>query len=528
MSSPFDIQCKNCGAPVGYDIVSQSYRCPYCGEVSGIQEARQRAAYRKMDPADRRSRLSFREVCSCPNCGAQVLFDASEESEVCSFCGSSLVRTEFELSDQFPDYVVPFVLTREEAMEQLRQWIRSQGDDPEARLLSQHLEELQGWYLPYILVRGPVSGYVRREHVNREFRVRGFVEQSLVNTSRQVDNEILDAAEPFDLEALKPFEHGYIAGHRVKLPDLSPAKRQRRTLQEASTKLKPQLTRFFHTDGIRVNLTDAQLLELPILLPVYLLKLGRRLVVVNGQTGRVAVKTDQRVTRSRKWLAEPIALGILILLILWAITGSPFLALVASPPLLIALAGEYRGGRFSVFGNVIRQGRATRAKREGKQLQVDAGSPVPENPFPVRPIFEEQVNGEVRDVAFRFYPFRRVVALTCKTLGLYFLPLILGGILRGLGYGTSFRLMGSIPWFWCFGIFAVVYIFSGIRCDAYEKPYVYDLVRGRKGRLLSKRSARRLPFCTSVGIDQLPAKQRRVFLLLGALMLLVSVCSTIL
>ena len=37
---PLRIACKNCGSPVGFDIVRQTYRCVHCGELSGIQEVK--------------------------------------------------------------------------------------------------------------------------------------------------------------------------------------------------------------------------------------------------------------------------------------------------------------------------------------------------------------------------------------------------------------------------------------------------------------------------------------------------------
>ena len=251
MDNLFDIKCKNCGAPVSYDIVKRTYRCPNCGVTSGIREVREAGRFRRLESRDRALRQSLWEIVSCPCCGAEVLYEPGEESETCSFCGSKLVRKEFELSDQFPEYVIPFTVTVQEARENLKKWA---ARDPDGAPILAHAESLQGWYLPYILVRGPVSGYVLREQVRREFSVRGFLESTTVSTSRQLDNEVLDAAEPFDLSALVPFEHGYIAGHKVKLPDLSGAKRQRRTLQEAAGDLKAQLTGKFHTQGIRVNL----------------------------------------------------------------------------------------------------------------------------------------------------------------------------------------------------------------------------------------------------------------------------------
>ena len=499
MGGLFDIKCRNCGAPVGFDIAAQTYRCPHCGEISGIQEARRQADFRRLNHRDRTVIASGREMLSCPGCGAELLYEQNEEAALCPFCGSTPIRKEFEQSDQFPDYIIPFVLTAEEAKAQLKDWAQHTGDRLEGKLVLDHLEQLQGCYLPYSLVRGPVTGYVLRENVNREFKVRGFLENTLINTSRQLDNETLDATEPFDLQALRPFEHGFLAGHRVKLADLSGAKRQRRTLQEAGAELRRQLIPRFHTDGIRVNLYPTELMEIPILLPMYFLKIGRRLAVVNGQTGKAAVKTGHKQRRSPRWLLEPLGLTVLILCLLWLITGSLFLAFVACPPLLIVIWTEFTEGRFSLFGNVILEGKQTRARRRNQVLELTEEPMIRKNPFPTAPVFWEMRNGVPTNVDYRFYPAGRVAALIFKVFGLYFLPLITGAILHYiLGIGSHFRLIGVIPWFWIFGIFTMVYIFSGIRCDAYEHPYTYTLA---PRRLVGPAAGRRLPFFACIGMD---------------------------
>ena len=499
MEHLFDITCKNCGAPVGYDIRSQSYRCPHCGEVTGIQEAREQAGFRVLNSADREVIRSERAVLSCPNCGAEVVCEAGEESEKCSFCGGSLVRREFEESDQFPEYIIPFVLTMDEAKDRLRSWAEKTAKKSEGQLILKHIDELEGYYLPYSLVRGPVSGYVRREHVNREFKVRGFIENTFVSSSRQLDNETLDAAEPFDIEGLRPFEHGYIAGHRVKLADLSGAKRERRTLQEAGQDLKKQLVRTFHTDGLRVNLYPSQLMEVPVLVPFYTLKVGRRLAVVNGQTGRVAVRTDLEKKRSPLWVLEPSLLSLLIYFSLWLAVGEPLTALIACLPLLITIWWQYRGGRFSAFGPRIQQSGKTRAKRDKGALQIEEDALIRKNTFPDDPVFWEMRNGVPTNVKYRFYPASRVIPAVLKTLVLYYLPALLGAALHYIaGVGKHFRMMGAVVWFWCFGIFALVYVFSGIRSDAYEKPYTY----AENGTLLDPPSARKLPFLGCLGLDR--------------------------
>ena len=42
---PLRVYCRNCNTPAGFDILKQTYRCPGCGELTGIAEAGQAAAF---------------------------------------------------------------------------------------------------------------------------------------------------------------------------------------------------------------------------------------------------------------------------------------------------------------------------------------------------------------------------------------------------------------------------------------------------------------------------------------------------
>ena len=527
----FTVFCKNCGAPAGYDIVSQRYRCPHCGEVSGIREVRKALGFKKLDPADREEIVSRRQACVCPGCGAEVLYEAGEESKVCTFCGSRLIRREFEESGQFPQYIIPFVLTKEEAAQRLRTW----GSSQEAKLAAENADAIEGWYLPYTLIRGGVEGTVRREFVQRDFHVKGFVENALVSTSKQLDNPVLDAAEPFDLGALVPFEHGFIGGHKVKLADAAGADRQRETLREAERDLKPRMVKTFHTDGLDIFLDQGDFLEIPVLLPMYLVKKGDFLAVVNGQTGRVAATAGKEKNRAGLWKLEAWALAALLVLFFTLVTGRWILGLVAAVPFLASIPILYSQFRYSVVDRLIRKGKQTAASREDEQLRIHEDDTISKNPFPVDPVFREKVGREVLDVKYRFYPPLRVISLIVKTLVLFFLPTIIGAVLHfGLGMGDGFRLLGGLPWFWVFGIFCVVYFYRGGRQMAYERPFVYRL---SDGALVGAAKKRRLPFldcllqgltpaeyCKKVGQ---PEKNLMIVMAGCVVMLIVSIFGTI-
>ena len=500
MASLFDIKCKNCGAPVGYDIVRQTYCCPHCGQTSGIREIRQQMGYRPLDPEDRRHIHTAAEIASCPNCGAEILCGAGEGSETCSFCGGRLVRREFEESPQFPQYVLPFVLTRQEALARLQQW--AEANPAEGRRISEHLPELEGWYLPYSLVRGPVWGFVRRENSTRDFHVRAFVDRAVVNVSRQLDNETLDAAEPFDLSELRPFEHGYIAGHRVKLPDLSGAKRQRRCLQEAGNSLRPAMEKKFGTDGIRVNLVQGDLLEIPVLLPMYVLKTGRRLVAVNGQTGRISMRTEQSKKRSRLWILEPLVLTAVLFLAMWLGTQSLIAAAMWALIFGMIILILYSQNRYSVIGRVIEQGEQTKARRVAEALRIREDTSIPRNPFPTPPVFFENLGGQLVDVVYKFYPVRRILEITWKMLLVFFLPVIVSGLLYLCGVGNGFRLLGGSAWYLLSSILCMIYMRSGVRGDAYDLPYTYVRTPGGGLQLLGSARSRRIPFLRSLGVSK--------------------------
>ena len=123
--SPLELSCKNCGAPVGFDIVRQTYRCSHCGELTGIQKVQRDDLHWKMLQKEN-TRADFPgnrlEECDCPSCGAKIIFQEGEASETCDFCGSRLVRKELTEEGEMPELIIPFFITFEEARRRMLDW----------------------------------------------------------------------------------------------------------------------------------------------------------------------------------------------------------------------------------------------------------------------------------------------------------------------------------------------------------------------------------------------------------------------
>ena len=201
-SSIADVHCPKCGAPAKYDIVRGSYQCGFCGSSVQINEAlAEKQGFQTLQQEKiRKSAERYRLMrASCSGCGAEIVFDENEAMSGCAFCGRALVRKDYIQSEDMPEMILPFRITREEAAECLNSWCRKNSGKAEAKHLSADIGALQSFYLPYELIRGPVTSRVSRMDSSRIYTCGGYVDKVFVNASRQLDNLLLDAMEPFEL-----------------------------------------------------------------------------------------------------------------------------------------------------------------------------------------------------------------------------------------------------------------------------------------------------------------------------------------
>lgn len=160
--SPLYIACQSCGAPAEFDIIHQNYHRQHCGANTDVsttldfvkkwREEHQQKLTAAVDSAELPS-----EIVSCSNCGAEVLLPAGEVTAKCDFCGGKLVRKEFNKQAYFPEIVIPFYITEQEAQAQLEKWLAENKDTAEAKIIQQHCKKLTGYYLPYSIVQGRVD-----------------------------------------------------------------------------------------------------------------------------------------------------------------------------------------------------------------------------------------------------------------------------------------------------------------------------------------------------------------------------------
>lgn len=412
-NNPLAVYCSYCGAPAEYDIVHQEYHCGYCGGTTDIHEPVQRLGEwrdaRKKEVL--RDKSVAEEKCVCQNCGAEVVIPQGEAMGNCEFCGGKFARRAFAASE-LPEVIIPFVLTEDEARARLQEWAQKNQKQEEAKAVLAAIKNLRGYYLPYELIRGPVRAEAERMETFSDYKyhVGGFLNGIAVNTSKQLDNLVLDAMEPFEWTAARTFEFAFIAGQRVKLSDIDAKQTEARVLEEVQEGFRPEVEKQLQTTGITMKMHAGDILRLPALLPAYVLKIGPVLAVVNGQTGRVAVsKTKEE--RVLSWLIEPTLMTLAVAAVTWLCY--PMLEMVGMMTLVFGMIffTAFSDGRGDEFRRKVFKSEKSRAERVQSKLTLTQGEDAIEDTT-TRAVFMEPVNGEMVPVKISFYtPFRIIMTM---------------------------------------------------------------------------------------------------------------------
>ncbi len=473
---PIHLLCPECGAPVKYNIKDDFYHCSYCGadtppgeQIKRIE--RWRSVSRKR--LQQEIKTADAVLYSCPGCGAEVIVKEGEAAGTCSFCTGSLVRSEFSQSVSFPESVIPFQITLDEAKDKLSKWISSHGSMKEKTIVKKNIDKLEGYYLPYQFVRGPIGFEVVRDISKRKYHCGGYINEIAINTSKQLRNEVLDAAEPFNWDECREFNFGYVAGHRVKTQDITDTELSERTKKEVELDYLPVVEKTMHTKGLELYAGCTDLEQLPVLLPMYIISQQNLSVAVNGQTGAVAVSLNEKMDTNRFWFIEPLLTTIIPFLVVLFWMHSIEFALMAA-----AVVGCIA---FVAFGQDRQKHLQLKVNSENKNTDKDTKHAIP--------IFREVYNGKPVDVEIHFFNSGRVIRNIIGLILFNILPLLIAIFFQWsqskpiselhFGY-ISIWLILSIP-------FTFIFWIAYLRRDVYDHPLVYRISEdGNKKRIRVK------------------------------------------
>ena len=316
-------KCPGCGAPLRYTTTGKMC-CQSCGNAYEVE------AIERMLPDDEKGfdwgdykkqfeqtaeKLENSAVYICRSCGAAIETDGTTAATRCPYCDNEVLATDRLSGGLRPNGVIPFAIDKKEAVRAVKAPFRRKRLLPRNFLAAHRLGKIQGVYVPLWLFGADVHGEVdpdgTRVHTYSDsdynytetkhylVQIEGDMRFSRipVDGSEKMDNDLMDAIEPFDYSALKPFDPAYLSGFLADRfdedPDKSLPRASERMEQGVANALKTQADAGYATLSLkrsRIRMKDTSVQY--VMLPVYVLNLeykGQKYrFAVNGQTGRVA------------------------------------------------------------------------------------------------------------------------------------------------------------------------------------------------------------------------------------------------
>ena len=373
-------QCPACTGPLHYSAKSGKLECDYCGssfdvaEIEGLyarKEAEAAAAKQAADAKAEAAQAAKDEaaeaaaasggwdtsdlsrdwgaeadglrVYSCPSCGAELICDQSTAATACPYCGNpAIVPGQFSGALR-PDYILPFRLSKDDAVQALRAHYKGKPFLPRSFTSANHIEQIQGVYVPFWLFDGGAEGAAsyrasntnvfetgdyeitetRHYHVVRAGSLA--FEKIPVDASSKMPDDHMDSIEPFDYAQLRPFSTAYLPGYLADKYDVTIDDSRDR----ADTRCRETLAQALRdtVTGYGACVTEREDIALRrgkvhyALLPVWMLSTKWRgqdfLFAMNGQTGKLV--GDLPTDRGRFWgmfaaIAAPLTVALTAIL----------------------------------------------------------------------------------------------------------------------------------------------------------------------------------------------------------------------
>ena len=107
-------KCQNCSAALFFKPKSGMLECDACGTAYWPTQFEEQA--------DAQDEMQV-DYYSCTSCGAELAVNGVESSTFCSYCGQPTVVFDRVSSAKRPQYIIPFSVPKEEAVDLIRTYI---------------------------------------------------------------------------------------------------------------------------------------------------------------------------------------------------------------------------------------------------------------------------------------------------------------------------------------------------------------------------------------------------------------------
>ncbi|WP_066191577.1 MULTISPECIES: hypothetical protein [Gracilibacillus] len=316
-------KCPSCGADMKFDSGSGHLSCDSCGHEEHID------TYDDVNISHSFEESEAKEY-HCDNCGAVVITDADTTATSCSFCGAGVVLADRLSGSLAPAQVIPFTISKEEAMAAFKKWCKNGRLTPKGFMTADRVKGITGMYVPFwmydldndveVKATGTrVKTYRRGDYRYREthyYSVYRDIDVSYlkvpVDASEKMDDQLMDKLEPYHYGELKDFKTPYLAGYL--------AEKYNYTDKELFGRVKDKIGKFIDSyvastingyssvsydhKHIDTKQRNSYYVLLPVWMVYYDFDKQEHTFAMNGQTGKIVGKPPLSYKKAAIWFSS--------------------------------------------------------------------------------------------------------------------------------------------------------------------------------------------------------------------------------
>ena len=146
--------CRSCGAKLSFSPGTDTLKCPYCGTGNDIPKSDDAVEELSLDDWLKQLEAAVethqQEQIKCQSCGGEQTLPGNLYASACTFCGVTITSKSYAQRLIKPKSLVPFKVTKLQAQDKWRAWIRGLWLAPSAlKKFVQSDGGIKGIYIPY-------------------------------------------------------------------------------------------------------------------------------------------------------------------------------------------------------------------------------------------------------------------------------------------------------------------------------------------------------------------------------------------
>ena len=331
-----EYKCPCCGGAIGFDSGIQKMKCPYCDTEFEMEvlaayddelqsEVPDDLHWETSDAANWQEDGIRSYVCN--SCGGEIIGDAYTAATTCPYCGNPVVMMGQLAGTLKPDLVIPFRLDKKAAIAALKKHYEGKTLMPKAFKDENHLQEIQGIYVPVWLFDTQAEAdvrfkatkircwsdsrydYTQTSYFSLSRRGHIGFERIPVDGSSKMDDTLMESIEPFDHSEAVDFQTAYLAGYLANKYDVDAGQSVERANQRVRQSTQDAFAATVHGyTGVIPEYTGIRLQGGKVryaLYPIWLLNTrwngNTYTFAMNGQTGKMAGNLPVDKAACRKW-----------------------------------------------------------------------------------------------------------------------------------------------------------------------------------------------------------------------------------